>query len=101
MEVSNLSRSGGTRGVRAPGERVTSLGARGEPLVLSGSSVAAPFVTGVLALLWSMFPGASASELRHAATSASVSGRRTLVPPLLNAKTAYQHMVLALRPFGG
>ena len=56
MNHSNLGSSIGRRGLGAPGDRITSLGAEGEPLTFGGTSAAAPFVTGAIALLWSEFP---------------------------------------------
>ena len=56
---SNLGHSMGLRGLSAPGEAITSLGVDGKPLTLGGTSVAAPFVTGAIALLWSEFPAAT------------------------------------------
>lgn len=90
INQSNLSGSIGRRGLRAPGESVTSLGAEGQPLTFGGTSAAAPFVTGAIALLWSLFPAATASQLKQAITQAYVSRRTTIVPPLLNAWAAYQ-----------
>jgi subtilisin family serine protease len=87
---SNLGGSIGRRGLSAPGEQITSLGAEGAPLTLSGTSVAAPFVTGAIALLWSEFPQASAASIKLAVTQASRPRRNTIVPPLLNAALAYQ-----------
>ena len=87
----NLGSSVGRRGLLAPGEGVTSLGTEGAPLSLGGTSVAAPFVTGTIALLWSMFPRALAAEVKHAvARSAHGRRRTTVVPPLLNAWASYQ-----------
>ena len=63
---SNLGGSIGRRGLSALGVGVTSLAAEGEPLTLSGTSVAAPFVTGAIALLWSEFPAASAGQIKLA-----------------------------------
>ena len=89
---SNLGNSIGRRGLMAPGDSLTSLGAKGEPLTLGGTSVAAPFVTGAIALLWSLFPSAKAVEVISAVTaSAGANRRRTkIVPPLLDAWAAYQ-----------
>lgn len=87
---SNLGSSVGKRGVMAPGEGITSLGANGEPLPLGGTSVAAPFVTGTIALLWSIFPTASATEVKSALMGGLYPRRRTsVVPPLLDAWAAY------------
>ena len=88
MADSNLGGSIGRRGLSAPGDAITSLGADGESLTLGGTSVAAPFVTGATALLWSVFPSASAAEIQWAsrgAAAASVggaaaSGRRCGLP---------------------
>lgn len=90
MALSNLGGSIGRRGVGAPGERITSLKASGGTLTLEGTSAAAPFVTGTIALLWSEFPSARAAQVKSAVTLANASHRNTLVPPLLDAWRAYQ-----------
>lgn len=92
MNLSNLGSSIGRRGLGAPGDHITSTGANGEPLTLGGTSAAAPFVTGAIALLWSEFPSASAAEIKVSATQAYSSRRTTVVPPLLNAWAAYHVM---------
>jgi subtilisin family serine protease len=92
---SNLGSSIGRRGLMAPGEGVTSLGAEGKPLTLGGTSVAAPFVTGTVVLLWSVFPTASATAIRSTVTGAYGGRRTTVVPPLLEAWAAYQEMTKA------
>jgi subtilisin family serine protease len=89
LSESNLGRSIGGRGLSAPGENIVSLGTNGRPRTSGGTSTAAPFVTGTIALLWSEFPGASASRIKLALTQA-VRWRRTVVPPLLDARAAYQ-----------
>lgn len=88
LSESNLGSSIGRRGLSAPGEQITSLGANGKPQVFGGTSAAAPFVTGAIALLWSEFPAASGVEIRWAVTQG---GRRraAINPPLLDAWGAY------------
>jgi subtilisin family serine protease len=90
---SNLGSSIGRRGLLAPAEGVTSLGSEGEPVTLGGTSAAAPFVTGAIALLWSLFPLAPAADLVLAARSARSPNRATIAPPLLDAWAAYGFMV--------
>lgn len=94
MNQSNLGRSIGRLGLSAPGDQVTSLsGVAGQPLILGGTSVAAPFVTGAIALLWSEFPTATVTEVKFAVTQAYGPRRMAIVPPLLNAWAAYQVML--------
>jgi subtilisin family serine protease len=86
---SNLGHSMGRRGLMAPGDGITSLGANGQPVTLGGTSVAAPFVTGAIALLWSEFPAATAGEVKAAITQAIAGRRATVTPPLMDAWAAY------------
>jgi len=87
---SNLGRSIGHNGVRAPGDGIQSLGAGGSFLVSGGTSAAAPFVTGTLALLWSLYPHARAADLRSAVAASG--GGASLVPRLLDAQAAWRRM---------
>jgi subtilisin family serine protease len=98
LRDSNIGGSIGRKGLRAPGQNITSLGTNREPLILGGTSAAAPFVTGAIALLWSEFPNASASEVRLATTLAGQLPRKAIVPPLLDAEAAYRMMVSISRP---
>ena len=61
-------------------------------LLFGGTSAAAPMVTGTIALLWALFPDASAAEIRWAVTAARPSDRRRVVPPLLDARLAYERL---------
>jgi subtilisin family serine protease len=93
---SNLGHSIGRLGLSAPGEEIVGLSTSSEPLRSSGTSVAAPFVTGAIALLWSEFPSASAAQLKRAVTHSRGARRASVVPALLDAWAAYQ--VLARIP---
>jgi subtilisin family serine protease len=70
---------------------VTSLDINGQPVTSGGTSAAVPFVTGAIALLWSIFSEAGAAEVKSAVTRAGVR-RATIVPPRLDAWAAYQLM---------
>jgi subtilisin family serine protease len=94
-DESNLGNSIGRRGLRAPGQSITSLGTGGKYVTISGTSAAAPFVTGAIALLWSEFPDAGAAEVKLAITRCGRKPRNTLVPPLLDAWAAYQWVAAA------
>ncbi len=86
--LSNLGSYIGRRGLCAPGDDITSLGAEGKPLTFGETSVAAPFVTGAIALLWSAFPDATAAEIKLAVAQSHARQRITVVPPLLDAWAA-------------
>jgi len=92
IKESNLASSIGKRGLSAPGENISSLGTNGKPQTGGGTSAAAPFVTGTIALLWSEFPSATATQLRVSLCQANGTRRNTIVPPLLDAWAAYQAM---------
>ena len=92
MDLSNLGNSISRHGLGAPGDEITSLGADGKTLTLAGTSAAAPFVTGTIALLLSEFPAAAAAHVKFAVTQAYTPRRTTVVPPLLDAWAAYQAM---------
>jgi subtilisin family serine protease len=91
LNASNLGASIGQRGLRAPGDGVTSLRADGQSVTLGGTSVAAPFVTGAVALVWSQLPAMSGAQIRLAFQQAHFRGRASVTPPLLDAWAAYQH----------
>ena len=95
MNESNLGASIGRRGLSAPGDSITSLGSQGQALTLGGTSVAVPFVTGAIALLWSEFPARAAAQIKLAITQASTPRRASVIPPLLNAAAAYQILLAA------
>jgi subtilisin family serine protease len=86
----NLGHTIGRQGLLAPDEGLTSLGSDGTPMTASGSSVAAPLVTGAAALVWSSKPEASPADIRAALVGAI--GRRAVVPPLLDAWSARQEI---------
>ncbi len=95
---SNLSHSAGRRGLAAPGEGIASLAPRGALQAFSGTSAAAPFVTGTVALLKSLVPSATGGQLRFAVARASAPGRTTLVPPLLDGVGAWRLLSPAREP---
>jgi subtilisin family serine protease len=96
--TSNFGRSIGQSGVGAPGVGVTSLAADGGSRRFGGTSAAAAFVTGTIALLWSEFPNAPASEIRSAVVTATTR-RVSVVPPLLNAWAAFETLQNTRRGF--
>ncbi len=96
INESNLGGSIGMRGLSAPGDNITSLGPAGQTLTLGGTSVAVPFVTGAIALLWSEFPAATAAQIKLAVTKASMRRRASIVPPLLDAAAAYQILIAGM-----
>lgn len=92
---SNLGRSIGRRGLGAPGKDVTTLGLGRDPITMAGTSVAAPFVAGAAALLWSLYPTAAAADIRCGIVDGPAGRRRTVTPPLLDALASYRYMATA------
>lgn len=86
---SNLSLSCARRGLLAPGAGITATDASGQSVVVEGTSVAAPFVTGCAALLFSLTPAASCHDVMEAMLGPR-SRRRGLVPPMLDAWSAHR-----------
>lgn len=89
-DYSNFGPSIGRGGLSAPGSAgiAPSVGG-GRESTFGGTSIAAPYVTGTVALLWSLFPKANAQQIKLAVTSATPR-RAGLVAPVLNAWTAHQ-----------
>jgi subtilisin family serine protease len=92
LSVSNLGRSIGRRGLMAPGIDITSLGTDGGPYRFSGTSAATPFVSGTIALLWSEFPQVNVTYMTLAVLQGGPKQRRSIVPPLLDVRAAYQFL---------
>jgi subtilisin family serine protease len=90
MQLSNLGHSIGRRGLMAPGENITSLNGNNSFVAFSGTSAATPFVTGIIALLWSEFPHLSASVIKQAVYGSG--NRRSITPPLVNAMQAFRYL---------
>jgi len=89
--ISNFGPSIGYRGLMAPGINITSTKSGGGYTKMSGTSFAAPFVTGSIALLWCIFSKATATELIHAIRlAASSRSHRSIIPPLLNIEDTYR-----------
>jgi len=89
--ISNFGPSIGYRGLMAPGINITSTKSGGGYTKMSGTSFAAPFVTGSIALLWCIFSKATATELIHAIRlAASSRSHRSIIPPLLNMEDTYR-----------
>lgn len=98
ISYSNVGHSIGRRGLTAPGDSITSLSADGKSPSFGGTSAAAPFVTGAIALLKSIFPDATAAQLKIGVTRGQALRRSTVVPPLLDAWAAYQVLATTLAP---
>jgi subtilisin family serine protease len=92
LKESNLGSSIGRRGLTAPGDRITSLSSQGGSITLGGTSVAVPFVTGAIALVWSEFPDSTAADIKLAVTRTALPKRGSVVPPLLNAAAAFRFL---------
>jgi subtilisin family serine protease len=92
LAESTLGLQVGSRGLGAPGEGIASLSPHGETAIASGTSAAAPYVSGAAALLWSAIAGATAADIKHSLISSPAVRPRSVAPPLVNAYRAYQQL---------
>jgi subtilisin family serine protease len=74
------------------GTGIISLAVNGQTTTFVGTSAAAPFVTGAIALLLSIFPNAKATVVKQVITAPFGTRRATVVPPLMDASAAYRAM---------
>lgn len=88
--ISNTGPSIARRGVMAPGVNITSTIPGGGYRQLSGTSFAAPFVTGTIVLLLSVFRQATSAQLVRAIRQET--RRRTILPPLLDAQRSKEFL---------
>lgn len=88
MAYANIGRSISRNGLTSPGEEIVSLGSGRTPVTFSGTSAAAPFVTGTIALLLSEYPNSTAAAVKLV-LGGTPSPRRGVLPPLLDAWAAY------------
>lgn len=91
--ISNFGPSIGKNGLMAPGKDIESTYPGGGYISLSGTSVATSFVTGAIALLWSLFPDITAAVLIQSIRQTNRRGRKlTILPPLLNIENSYHYL---------
>lgn len=90
---SNFGPSASTRGIMAPGVNIKSLAPENKYNVMSGTSVSAAIVTGSIALLWSQFPTATASEIKYSIINTSkYKNKKTIIPNLLDLDMAWKYL---------
>ena len=94
---SNVGPSVGKRGLMAPGLNMTSTAPGNSYTVMSGTSVAAAFVSGAIALLWSAFPNATSAEIRESMMPSTEQRRHTMIPRILNAEKARKYLKTRLK----
>ncbi|MBF0276000.1 MAG: S8 family serine peptidase, partial [Nitrospinae bacterium] len=75
---------------------ILGLSSTGGATRMTGTSMAAPFVTGTLALLWSLYPETSAQLMRDAVLRLQKRNNQ-LFPPLLNGEQALWNLKLLLK----
>lgn len=87
--AANTGPSVGRRGLMAPGMDIAGAAPGGGYTTMSGTSTAAPFVSGACALLWSLFPQAAAADIKKAILLPG-RPRKSIMPPLLDVEESWQ-----------
>ncbi len=90
LSLSNFGSSLSARGLMAPGQNIISASPGNKYSSMSGTSFAAPIVTGAIALLWSIHPSASYTEIKNAILRIPRKMKRSIIPPLLDAKSSLE-----------
>jgi subtilisin family serine protease len=85
--MSNFGPSLARKGLMAPGVNINSTYPEGRYARMSGTSFAAPFVTGGIALLLSLFKNNTPESIIYSVINASRD--RSISPPLFNAEAAF------------
>lgn len=90
LPSSNIGRRISYKGLMAPGMGITSTNATGGHTQIIGTSVAAPFVSGSIALLVSKFRDTPALEIKR--TLLPLRQRRSIIPQILNVNESFQRL---------
>ncbi|HSF51175.1 MAG TPA: S8 family serine peptidase [Nitrososphaeraceae archaeon] len=92
--ISNLGSLMARRGIMAPGTKIRSIVPNNKFSYMSGTSFVAPFVTGTIALLWSVFRYATSTDIITSIINADPNSknRRSLIPPLVDAEVAFKKL---------
>ena len=83
----------------APGTQISSLGLLGQETILSGTSMAAPAVSGIAAILWSLYPTADASDISNLVVKSSTPNTLSLDRPGSPNQLAYIERPVPVLPF--
>jgi subtilisin family serine protease len=83
----------------APGVGISSVGLRGRETILSGTSMAAPAVTGVAAILWSLYPTADAADITNLVIQSATTDKLSLSKPGSPNRLAYIERQTPVLPY--
>ena len=83
----------------APGVGISSVGLLGQESVLSGTSMAAPAVTGVAAVLWSLYPTADAADITNLVIKSATTDTLSLSKPGSPNRLAYIERQVPVLPY--
>lgn len=85
----NLGITIGKKGILAPGVNITSTIPLDKLTTMSGTSVAVPFASATAALLWSIYPDATARDI-HKVILLPTHPRKSIIPPLIDGEESYR-----------
>jgi subtilisin family serine protease len=95
----DFSNFGSCLDIWAPGVGISSVGPLGQESVLSGTSIAAPAVTGVAAILWSLYPTADAADIANLVIKYATTDALSLTKPGSPNRLAYIDRQVPVVPF--
>jgi subtilisin family serine protease len=92
LNMSNFGISIGKNGIMAPAVSIISTLPGNNYGSINGTSVSSSLVSGIVALLWSIFPEFRGFEIIHAIRKSIIKRRSSVIPPLINAELALKNL---------
>jgi hypothetical protein len=95
FNISNINMSIKKYGVMSPGVNLISTSPGGKYTKMSGTSAACTVVTGIIALLWSIFPETTAEKIVYSIRNSTYKNGnlKKIIPGIIDGQAAYDYLI--------